>query len=161
MFKITGAAHNEEILLNIKGINKMTSVGIQKAFYNIGKDLKIDARREIKKKNKTGRLYIVNRAGRIVLHKASAPGEYPANLSGGLNQSISTNVVGDNRLEFGSKKIVSRRGKTKQITYGRFLELGTRRMQPRPFLLPTIKSNYSKIETHFNFQIEKQIKGNA
>ncbi len=158
MFKIEGAEHNEEVILNIKGINNMTKSGITTAFYNIGKDLRIDAKKEIKKKNKTGRLYIVNRQGRIVLHRASAPGEYPANLSGGLAASISTNVVGSNRLEFGSRNIIAKTGKAKQINYGKFLERGTRKIKPRPFLLPTIKRNFDKIETHFNYQIQKQIK---
>lgn len=157
MFKIEGAPHNIEVMLRIKNIAKMTKKGVRKAFYNIGKDLRKDTRKEIKKKNKTGRLYIINRAGRIVLHRASAPGQYPANLSGGLAQSISYNTVGSDRLEFGSRNIISKKGKAKQIEYGKWLERGTKKIKPRPFLLPTIKSNFNKIETHFNTQIRKEI----
>lgn len=157
MFRIEGAEHNEEVILRIKNISKMTKSGVRKAFYNIGKDLRKDTRTEIKKKNKTGKLYRINREGRIILHRASAPGQYPANLSGGLAQSISYKTVGDNRLEFGSRNIISKKGKAKQINYGKWLEEGTKKMKARPFLLPTIKSNYNKIETHFNYQIRKEL----
>lgn len=159
MFRIESGEFNLKVALNIKGIKQMTERGVQKAFYKIGSDLRRDARKEIRKKNKSGRLYRRTLNGRIVLHRASAPGQYPANFTGSLASSIGYNTVGSNRLEFGSKTVFTKGGKTKQLNYGKFLELGTSKMQPRPFLLPTIKSNFSKIETHFNYEIQREIKG--
>lgn len=172
MFKITGPQTNEKVMLNIKNIGKLTKEGLQKAFYKIGNDLKKDVKKEIMKKPKHGRLYVTN--GR--LHRASAPGEAPANLSGALEKAIDFDVVGNNKLDFGVRA---------NVKYGKDLEIGSKRfisgnffggtlevlptgqtvrlrpgvkpVLPRPYLLPAIKKNFSKMETHFEDQIKNSI----
>jgi HK97 gp10 family phage protein len=60
-------------------------------------------------------------------HTASAPGQSPANWTGELINSISAINEGKN-----SKVIVN-------ANYAEFLELGTSKMRPRPFILPSIQ----------------------
>jgi len=61
-------------------------------------------------------------------HTASAPGQSPANWTGELVNSIS----------------VENKGRTSEVIidspYAEFLELGTSKMRPRPFILPSIQS---------------------
>ena len=125
-------------------------------------DLKRDTKAEIMKKPKHGRLYRVNLNGVIVMHRASAPGEAPANLTGALKTSIGFNTVGANRLEFGVRQAFSRSGSMTTVNYGRPLELGATaaNLLPRPFLLPAIVKNENKILVHFSDQIEISIKEN-
>jgi HK97 gp10 family phage protein len=60
---------------------------------------------------------------------ASAPGQFPHAQSGRLRQAPTYNV--DSRKV--SLRIIV------PVEYARFLELGTSKMQPRPFLLRTVK----------------------
>ena len=60
-------------------------------------------------------------------HTSSAPGQSPANWTGELVNSISAISEGKN-----SKVIVN-------ANYAEFLELGTSKMRPRPFIVPSIQ----------------------
>ncbi len=76
------------------------------------------------------------------LHRASAPGEPPARLSGDLWRSIHAVMeTSQGKLE----------GQVKSdVAYSPMLELGTRRIAPRPAWLPTLEENlerYRKIAT--------------
>ncbi len=71
--------------------------GIQEGLEEIGKELVDTARDGIKSPPKTGRIYIIN--GKW--HQASAAGEYPANLSGALQESLSHRVE-NLTMEFGA-----------------------------------------------------------
>ena len=84
------------------------------------------ARRGIQKGPKTGRLY----RRRAIPHRASAPGEFPATDTGFLVTSVIAHV------DMESLEAVLSSG----ILYAKWLELGTRKMSPRPFLVPTLKS---------------------
>jgi len=84
-----------------------------------------DARRAIASPPKTGRIY-----GR---HQASAPGEAPASDTGTLLNSISgTAKMGPN----GPEGVIEARA-----PYAAYLEYGTRKMLPRPYLTPAIERN--------------------
>lgn len=75
-------------------------------------------------KPKSGRLY---RRGRTTVHQASAPGEPPAVDTGFLTNSIQVATPGPLTAEI-------------QIPaeYAAYLELGTRRIAPRPYVQPAI-----------------------
>jgi HK97 gp10 family phage protein len=81
-----------------------------------------EMRRLIIEEGKTGRIY--------GSHQASAPGEPPANQSGELAKSISYKVVNGAN---GPEITISVDAK-----YGGMLELGTRFMEPRPFMRPAV-----------------------
>lgn len=60
----------------------------------------------------------------------SSPGEPPYKFTGDLSRSFITNVESDD------EKVVGIVGNTKR--HGRHLELGTRKMAPRPYLRPAV-----------------------
>lgn len=74
---------------------------------------------------KRGRLY--RRSKRGAAHQASAPGEAPAIDSGLLANSIQTAIVSPllTQVRIGAE-------------YATYLEFGTRRMSPRPYVQPAI-----------------------
>lgn len=100
---------------------------ILRGLKEIGHLLKITARAGIRERNKTGRVY--NFRGR--LHRASAPGEYPAKRTGNLGRSIDFEASGF-KMEFGTN-----------ISYAKFLQQYKNpeqrsstwnKVAPRPFL---------------------------
>lgn len=93
-----------------------------------------DAKLLIKKGPKTGRIY--SRKGGIQ-HRASAPGEAPATDHGDLIRSILFDVRYDGLgASVGS-----------DLPYSLFLEEGTTRIKPRPFMAPALEKNNDRIET--------------
>lgn len=93
---------------------------------------------------KSGRTY----TRRSVTHQASAPGEYPATDLGGLVQGITTEV--DRQMD-GSVvgKIIS------SAPYSKALEYGTRNMEARPFMAPSLAKSRRRINNIFKEGIVK------
>jgi HK97 gp10 family phage protein len=83
----------------------------------------------------TGAIY--TRRGRS--HQASAPGETPAVDMGILVNSISTELESSSATDAWAQV-----GTDKE--YGEFLEFGTSKMAPRPFMRPGFDNNVTKIE---------------
>ncbi len=78
------------------------------------------------KKPKHGRTYIIK--GRR--HVASAPGEVPAILTGRLYNSLTPKYTNGGMRAVISPNVLSERG----APYPKYLEEGTERMAPRPYL---------------------------
>jgi len=93
---------------------------------------------------KSGRTYTRG----SVTHQASAPGEYPATDLGELANGITTEVSGFPGGDIVGKIISSAR-------YSKALEYGTRNMQPRPFMAPSLKKSRRKINNIFKEGIIK------
>lgn len=95
---------------------------------------------------KTGRVY-KSKHRKGATHQASAPGEFPAADSGRLHQSI-TSVeasTGDTiRFETGGN-----------VDYATYLELGTSRMEPRPFLTPSYDENIDKVKADVRAAVKR------
>ena len=127
---------------------------IRQGMYFIGKDLVKTAQRKILDQPKTGKTRIVRRGKtrRRVRHTASAPGEAPANLSGGLRRSIGFKVQGSSQLEFGAGG--------QDLIYARPLELGNPKggLKKRPYLIPSIKENFRNMSLHLENNIKKGFK---
>lgn len=89
---------------------------------------------------KTGRTY--RRRGTI--HQASAPGEPPASDTGRLVNAITTDYrLPSMRARGGAREL---RGRViARSQYALFLELGTQKMQPRPFLRPALANKLPEI----------------
>lgn len=129
------ALSNKELMMS--HIHK----GIKKGFQDMGKDNQRNARRLIFNPPKTGRLY----KWRGGIHQASAPGENPANMTGTLARSVNFKAR-EIELEFGY-----------QAYYGKFLEKGTKKMEPRP-LLQEIASRASAVGVnYFEWRIKKNL----
>lgn len=82
----------------------------------------------------TGRVY--RRGG--VEHQASAPNHAPAVDTGNLRQSIGIDTSQLKDLRVGV-------GVTRAAPYAVYLEFGTARMLPRPFLLPSVLQYRAKV----------------
>lgn len=155
-FKIIVNPKTRRAQIQIRQLHERNATAIRRAFYMIGKDLKSTANRLLLEP-KHGKVYKIKRGGRLIRHRASAPGEAPANLSGDLRRSLDFNVVGADRLEFGYREKFQ--GKTSQrgTFYGKFLELGTRKMKPRPGLLISIRKNQANAQEHFENELNREL----
>ncbi len=107
-------------------------VRIQRGLDAAGLGVQNTARRSIMDGPKTGRIY---RISKTVEHRASAPGEAPANRTGRLVASI-VYQVDRQQLHVDI---------TAGTEYARHLEFGTRKMAARPFLIPAIRNNLDRI----------------
>jgi hypothetical protein len=92
----------------------------------------------ILEKPRFGRVYRINRNGRIKIHVASRPGEAPASDTGTLWRSLNYEVSGSDSMQFGYRshtapEVMSRKT-LKGVHYGRDLEIGTNKIKPRPGL---------------------------
>lgn len=147
MFKINIDIQNRKILRKIKQHPSHVRTGIRQAFFISGKQLKAYLQDKIEDKiAKTGRLYLIRRGKKVIRHRASAPGQYPAKLSGVLKRSINFHVVGYRQLIFGSR-----------APYAIFLEEGTKKMAPRKLLQATIKENIEFMQTTMHKEIIKEL----
>jgi hypothetical protein len=162
MFDICVDRNNRKVELQIENIDATTRKAIRKAFYFIGKDLVKTSRKLIMDPPKTGRIYRLRKGGKIVRHQASAPGQPPANFTGSLRDSLDFDVIGSDKMEFGVKQLFqNRRGTPLGVNYGKYLEGDPNRkpvkLFPRPFLLPSIKSNQKNTQVHFETQLKKEL----
>lgn len=142
------SAGAKRVFLNIEGIDQLTRQAIRQTWFALGKDMRAEANREILRRPKSGRVYIVRaRGGRARRHVASAPGETHANLSGDLRRSISWKVFGTDSMAFGYG--VSTTFRNAAPKYSPFVEFGTSRMAARPSLENAINATQRNAERHF------------
>jgi HK97 gp10 family phage protein len=134
---------NRRIETQIKNTPHLTRRGIRAAFFRLGNDLVEEARKSILQGPKTGKIRRIKRKR----HQASAPGEAPANLSGLLKRSIAYQQRGGDQMVFGAR-----------TDYAPFLELGTRRIAERPFLIASVDKNNRNARDHFEREIENELK---
>lgn len=76
--------------------------------------------------------------GQVKRYTASQPGNPPHVRTGELRQSIASGRIQPGTWAFGTNK-----------KYGRYLELGTGRMAPRPFLKPVLVRDRVRLEKEF------------
>lgn len=149
---------NRRVISKIEGIEHASIRVIRRAFYFIGRDLKSAANKEILRKPKGGRTYIIRtRSGRRRRHVASAAGETHANLSGRLRRSLGYQVNGHTSLSFGyGVEPETRRQDSSRPFYGNFVEFGTRRMAARPSLQNAIRDTLRNSERHFENEFKNE-----
>lgn len=116
---------SREVIATIPRLDNKYKKNIEQSLYEIGSEVVKEVRKLIRRRNKTGRLYIFR--GR--LHRASAPWEAPANMTGRLLKSSNYTVRNYQQMTIGES-----------VFYAKFLELGTRKMAPRPHLIAAIKN---------------------
>lgn len=97
----------------------------RQTFYRMGKIFYKDAQEATKRGERSGKGFLPKKYGRHI--RVSAPGEPPQRRSGFLRKSEGFKVVGMTVLHLFAT-----------APYAPFVEDGTRKMKPRPFLKPAI-----------------------
>lgn len=136
---------NKKVFFNLSRSAAGTKRGIKQGFWFIARELRTGVRKRIKEKPKTGRHYRIK--GRRRRHRASAPGEDPANLTGKLRNSVGFQIR-DTDMEFGYRD---------SVNYGKFLESGTSKMKPRPALTNQVNASAKNARGHFEREIKKAL----
>ncbi len=144
---------NVKVYKHAEQLGKLTRDSIRNAWFAIGKDLKAEAKSEILRKPKGGRVYIIRSGGRRRRHVASAPGETHANMTGKLRKSIGWKVGSPDTMVFGYGVTGS-----DDPYYASYVEFGTRRMSARPSLGNAINKMQRNTEKHFAAAFQKETK---
>lgn len=110
---------------------------VRNGLQSVGFFLESDIKRSFKPGH--GRTYIIHNK----IHRASAPGEPPAVLTGRLRSSIASDLK-KNSVKIGTN-----------VEYAKWLEFGTSRMEARPFLRPALERNRREIPRIFKEGAEK------
>lgn len=148
--EIKADPRNRKVFVNISNIRNATSRGLRQGFFQFGNDLKRTASKQILKKPKGGRVYRIKRGTRIINHRASAPGESPANLTGKYRKSIGFQIRGASQMLFGAG--------SSTVPYAKWLERGTSRMKSRPGLGNAVKATEKSAINYFSNNIERNLK---
>lgn len=148
--RIQEGSSNKEVFLSLDNIEDNTRLGIRAGFFRLGRLLRQNLRKEVGKKNKTGRIYANSRTktGRKRRHRASAPGQTPAKLSGTYQKNIGFQIKGSESLEFGIRD---------GADYAKFLEDGTKNMEPRPGIRNTVKDTEKDAQRFFESSIASEL----
>ncbi len=156
-FRNNNPFQTQRIFLSLENIDRRTARGIRQGFFNIGRTLKRTANKNIlDKSKKTGRIYIRrDRAGRRRRHRASAPGETHANMTGALRKAVAWKVHGSDELEF----MYGADGRTPP-PYDAAIEFGTKdgRIKARPSLRNAISEIDRDAEVYFEEAITNELR---
>lgn len=87
------------------------------------------------------------KANLSLMHKASAPGDPPATDTGTLANSIESKREGLSAVVWTEKK------------YAKWLEFGTRKIAPRPFMAPAVAANKERFPKELGAAVIESIDG--
>lgn len=139
----------------IRDMEKLTKSGIEFAAYTSAKGLQKTINAEILHKPKGGRVYIrKDSIGRRRKHRASAPGETHANMTGKLRRSLGFKV-NTTELEYG----YGVESKEAAPPYAARIEFGGGRIAARPSLQNGAKKERRNFQNNFEQQIGKRLEG--
>lgn len=162
MIVVKSDRRNDRVLAQLRNTTQATRRALRQTWFELGTALKREANKEILRKPKSGRTYIVlSKSGRKRRHVASAPGETHANLSGDLRRSIGWQVHGTNQLDFGygvtgGDGSAAARGR-KSTHYAAFVEFGTSRMAERPSLNNAIIAVQPRVQGFFDAAFTREV----
>ncbi len=146
-FTFTPKGKNIKVEKQIRNAPKNTYRAIRSGLLKIREDWVGEAKRLIIDPPKTGLFYLVRIRGKDVTHRASAPGQSPANMTGALKDSIGAEVVG-NQLTLGAGSA--------DVFYAKRLELGEG-ILARPYLGRAIDNQAKDTNTLFDFYLERRL----
>ena len=145
-----------KVIVKMQEFNKATVRGMRQAWFKVGKDLIKTANDHILATDKSGILYgVVRRGGKkrlvklrpgLPTHRASAPGQPPANLNSDLRKSLGFKIRGAREMAFSA-----------DTPYAGRLERGGGAIEPRPYLLRSVRDNERNIQRHFKREIARAI----
>ena len=127
-----------EIQANLNKISSAAKQLISHAVFKGVADVEKEAKLSIQRGGKSGIVY--QRYSPKRTHRSSAPGEPPASDTGYLVNNIKRKMDMD---KLGGE-VRSR------ANYSKYLEYGTSKMMPRPFMFPALEKHRGKIKTRIN-----------
>lgn len=125
--------HFDKLITELDNTQKLLKISMEKSLQACGEMLKQEMIKRIESGSKTGNMY-----GN---HQASAPGQSPADDSGDLVRSLKVDVLKNGEMNI------------KGTIYALYLENGTSKMQPRPFIQPSIKGVRRQIQKIFEKEV--------
>jgi HK97 gp10 family phage protein len=134
----------DKVLGQLKKLNKQLEPDFQEVVKGGGQLIRGEAVKSIQSGAKSGIVYEKYNPRRT--HRASAPGEAPASDTGNLVSKI--------KVKQKSKNIVFVES---NANYSAFLEYGTSKMQPRPFMFPAFEKSKKPIEKAVFNRVKKKI----
>ncbi len=153
---------SEQVLIDLRQYRKASRRVLRQFWFLTGHDFRNEARKEILKKPKGGRIYRVRKGkkGRIIRHRASAPFETHANLTGETRASIGFKIRGMTRMSFGYGVSTAKPA----TAWANFLEFGTigfKKVGPmaaRPSLSAAIDKTEGRSQRNFNTAVDREFK---
>ena len=142
MITVKATRRTQEVLIDVPGHLRKHRRGLENALYEIGGEVVRETARLIINGPKTGRVY----SFRGQRHRASAPGEPPANRTGRLARS------GDFKVRNWQEMTV---GETEE--YAKFLEDGTKRIAPRPHLIRAVNTKAKDTQIAILDNVKREI----
>lgn len=133
----------------LKNLSKKGKDLIAHAVFKSVADVESHAKKSISQGNPSGRIY--QRYNNRRTHQASAPGQPPASDTGFLVNNINRRIYHDKM----GGEIASR------STYAKFLEFGTSKMLPRPYMFPAMEKNKKKIKDRIKKAIQAAAKSST
>lgn len=124
---------------SLNDLSKGSQQEAKKAISKVSYKIEGDCKDNISSGSRSGRIY---KRGKKRTHQASSAGEFPKTDYGDLVKNIKT-VISFNGLE-------ATVGSRIDAPHGFWLEFGTPKMQPRPWLSRTINENKKFIEKTFD-----------
>lgn len=125
--KVIGLSGNQKVLNRMATQTIRYKKGVVEGFYQSARSLDRQIKHDLNDQaSKQGRYYRIR--GRR--HRASAPEQTAATITGHYERSVYTKVNGSDQMVFGA-----------DAHYAGYLEKGTVKMLPRPSLLNTIKKD--------------------
>lgn len=164
MFKVTGAPGNAKVFRQIANIPQSMGRGLKKGGILAGKKIQTDIRADMAKK-KSGRIYFLREfwlGQGFIKHRASAPGEAPARLTGSLKASVNyvpsatDMVVGAGTTGGGVPGQIDLGGQIgfgRVVDYARKLELGMN----RPYLKKNIDLNHRNTQNYYIRETRREL----
>ena len=133
----------KKVMGQLKQLNKQLEPDFQEIVKGGGQLIRGEAIKSIQQGAKSGIVYEKYNPRRT--HRASAPGESPASDTGNLVSKIIVKQQSKDKVNVESN-----------ANYSAFLEYGTSKMQPRPFMLPAFeKSKKPIVEATFKRVVKK------
>lgn len=136
--KITIEQFSDYLRGAVEGVPDAMTRAISVCCQKISDDIKADMAHTIRDQNRTYYTHNTTKA-----HHPSAPGNPPAPDTGNLRKSIRFEIC-----DRGKSSVYGLVGSTqKEPPYGSYLECGTSKIAPRPWLRPALEKNKEFIET--------------
>lgn len=149
MIEIKADHNNRKIEIKLKGIANSTRQGIRQGFFEYGQDLVKTLNKNVLKRPKGGKIYLIRRGKSRRKHRASEPGETAGNISGNYRKTVDFKLKGSDSMIFGAG--------SSQVPYAEYLEKGTRKMKPRPGLEIAVKETERNAKNYMENQIKKYV----